>query len=66
MPHSEAQLKAIHKYDTKAYDRVVFRVKKGTKAQIDAFAKARGKSLSRFINDAVEEKIQREGTTERG
>jgi uncharacterized protein (DUF1778 family) len=61
MPRTEAQLRAVHKYDAKAYDRVVFRVKKGNKADIDAFAKSKGKSLSGFINEAIHEKIAREG-----
>jgi len=66
MPRSESQLKAIHKYDAKAYDRVVFRVKKGEKADIEAFAKSCGKSLSGFINEAIDEKMHCKGATERG
>ncbi len=54
MPYSEAQKEATARYNKKAYDRINVVVPKGKRALIADFAKKRGKSLNRFINDAIE------------
>ncbi len=54
MPYSEAQKEATARYNKKAYDRINVVVPKGKRALIADFAKKQGKSLNRFINDAIE------------
>ena len=54
MPYSEAQKEATARYNKKAYDRINVIVPKGKRALIAEFAKKQGKSLNRFINDAIE------------
>lgn len=57
MPRSESMDRAIKKYEQEKVDRVVFRVPKGMKEQIQAHAKKQGESLSAFLNRAVQETI---------
>lgn len=47
-------------YNKKTYDQVNFRVKKGFKADIKAYANSSGSSLNQWILDAVMEKMQRQ------
>ena len=56
---SEAQKKAVAKYNAANYDRVELRVEKGKKDEIKAFAESRGESLNGFINRAIDEAMQR-------
>lgn len=60
MAVSEAQRRAVAKYNAANYDRIELRVEKGRKEQIQAAAEARGESVNGFINrlisDALEEK----------
>ena len=60
MPRSESMDRAIKKYEQEKVDRVVFRVPKGTKEQIQAHAELQGESLSGFLNRAVQETIDRD------
>lgn len=60
MPRSEAMDKAIKKYEQEKVDRVIFRVPKGLKEQIQEHAGQRGESLSAFLNRAVQETIERD------
>lgn len=60
MPRSEALDKAIKKYEQEKVDRVIFRVPKGVKEQIQRHAEGRGESLSAFLNRAVQETIERD------
>ena len=60
MPRSDAMDRAIKKYEQEKVDRVIFRVPKGVKEQIQAHAEARGESLSGFLNRAVQETIERD------
>ncbi len=53
---TEAQRKAIYKYDDK-FERVNCRLKKGTKERIE---KAGYKSINTFIVSAVMEKLEKE------
>lgn len=54
MAYSEAQKEATARYNKKAYDRINVVVPKGHRQKIANFAKAQGKSLNRFICDAIE------------
>ena len=58
---SEAQKKAVAKYNAKSYDRIELKVPKGKKQIIKDFADSRGKSLNGFVNEAIDEKMSREG-----
>lgn len=60
MPRSESMDRAIKKYEQEKVDRVVFRVPKGMKEQIQAHAEKQGESLSAFLNRAVQETIERD------
>jgi len=48
------------RYNAKAYDEIKVRVPKGQKNLIQAHAEAQGKSVNGFINEAIEEKIERD------
>ena len=52
--YSDAQKEATARYNKKAYDRIDVVVPKGQREIIKAFAANQGKSLNRFICDAIE------------
>ena len=52
--YSDAQKEATARYNKKAYDRIDIIVKKGQRKIIKDFAASQGKSLNRFICDAIE------------
>ena len=54
MKYSDAQKEATARYNKKAYDRIDVIVKKGQRQIIKDFAASQGKSLNRFICDAIE------------
>lgn len=56
---SQAQRKATDKYLEK-FDEMRVRVPKGKKGIVQAHAAATGKSLNTFINDAIDEKMERD------
>ena len=58
MKYSDAQKEATARYNKKAYDRIDVVVKKGQREVIKAFAAKQGKSLNRFICDAIEYQMQ--------
>lgn len=58
MKYSDAQKEATARYNKKAYDRINIIVKKGQRQVIKDFAASQGKSLNRFILDAVEKEMQ--------
>ena len=60
MPRSESMDRAIKKYEQEKVDRVVFRVPKGMKEQIQEHAEKQGESLSGFLNRAVQETMERD------
>ena len=64
MAYSEAQKEATARYNKKAYDRIEIKVKKGRKDEVFAYAASQGKSLNRFILDAVEAEMNRIKETE--
>lgn len=55
--YSEAKLKAVEKYNSKAYDRLTFRVKKEDTENIKAAAAAAGETLNSFIYNAVRQRM---------
>jgi predicted HicB family RNase H-like nuclease len=61
MPVSKAQVKAQTKWETKVYDKVLLRLKKGEREKIISSAELQGKSLNGYITEAINEKIEREG-----
>lgn len=60
MPRSDAMDRAIKKYEQEKVDRVIFRVPKGMKEQMQAHAEARGESLAGFLNRAAQETMERD------
>ncbi len=57
---SDAQRRAVAKYNSANYDRILLRVEKGEKELIKAHADAHGESLNGFINRAIGETIERD------
>ncbi len=64
MKYSDAQKEATARYNRKAYDRINVIVRKGEREKIKLFAAGQGKSLNRFICDAIAEKMNAEEETE--
>ena len=54
MAYSEAQKEATARYNKKVYDRINLVVPKGNRQLIADYAKSQGKSLNRFICDAID------------
>ena len=64
MPVSKKQQACVNRYNSKAYDRINVIVKKGQRQVIKDFAASQGKSLNRFICDAIEYQMNKEKETE--
>ena len=60
MPVSKAQQRAVSKYMKENYDVYQIRMPKGQKEVIKAHAEACGQSVNGFINEAIEEKMERD------
>ena len=60
----DSQKEATARYNKKAYDRINIIVKKGQREIIKEFAAKQGKSLNRFVLDAVEAEMNRNKETE--
>ncbi len=64
MAMSEAKKKANKRWNDEnlkaKYDRIQLVVPKGKKADISDFATSKGKSLNGFVNEAIDEKMERE------
>lgn len=58
-PASKAQQKAVAKYMKNNYDVFQIRMPKGKKERIKTAAEGQGKSVNGFINEAIDEKIDR-------
>ena len=54
MVYSDAQKEATARYNKKAYDFISVVVPKGKRKQISDYAASQGKSMNRFINDAID------------
>ena len=62
---SEAQKKAVAKYNSANYEQILVRVAKGEKEKMTAHAEAQGESLNAFINRAIVDTMERDkGDTE--
>ena len=59
LKYSDAQKEATARYNKKAYDRIDVVVKKGQRQVIKDFAASQGKSLNRFICDAIEAEMNK-------
>ena len=60
MPVSRPQQEATARYEAKVYDKVLVRLPKGHKAEIQAHAEARGESVNGFIGRAIDETMERD------
>ena len=60
----DSQKEATARYNKKAYDRINVIVKKGQRQVIKDFAASQGKSLNRFICDAIEYQMNQEQENE--
>ena len=60
MAVSKAQQKAVSKYMKENYDIYQIRMPKGKKETIKAHAEAHGQSVNGFINEAIDEKMERD------
>ncbi len=60
MSISEAQMRAVAKYNKANYDEIKIRVRKGYKDDWKSAAEKSDKSLAQLIVDAVTEYIERE------
>ena len=58
MPSSDAQKRAIKKYDHEKIDRIPMRVPKGKKEVIQEHAAQYGESVNAFLNRAVDETME--------
>lgn len=60
MPRSESMDRAIKKYEQEKVERIIFRVPKGMKEQIQAHADTQGESVAAFLNRAALETMERD------
>ena len=63
MPKTEKdfdQMKYQNEYNKQNYDRIEFITPKGRKAVIKEAAKAAGQSVSEYINQAINERMEKE------
>ena len=60
----DSQKEATARYNKKEYDRIDVIVPKGKRQVIKDFAASQGKSLNRFICDAIEYQMNLENKTE--
>ncbi len=58
MAISEAQKRAVAKYNAKAYDRIELKVLKGQKEVLQSIAKEQGASLNGYTKQALKAKIK--------
>ena len=56
----DGQRVTLEEYRKTKYEDLRVRVPKGRKEEIKAFVETTGKSLNSFINEAIDEKIERE------
>jgi len=60
MPISKARQKANRKWNDNNLDRVYITVKKGQKKIIEEIAKQNNQSMNAYINQAINEKMERD------
>lgn len=59
--NSKARIEANKRYNDKAYDRIAVVVPKGRKEIIKQAAKRAGQSVNAYVQQAINERLQREG-----
>ena len=59
MALTDAQKRAVAKYNERAYDRIEVKVYKGQKDKIKAHAESKGMSLNAYINDLIEKDMNK-------
>ena len=64
MAISDAQRRAVAKYNAENYDRIELRVNKGKKQTIKEIAASQNMSLNEYVNAAIDEKIARDKAQE--
>lgn len=57
MAYSDAQKETTARYNKKAYDFISVVVPKGKRKRIAEYAASQGKSMNRFINDAIDAQL---------
>ncbi len=57
MAYSEAQKKAVKKYNEKSYDEIKVRVKKGNKEIIQEYAQSNHETVNSMINRLLENEV---------
>ena len=60
MAISEAQRKAVAKYNAANYDRIELRIEKGQKQALKEHAESRGEPLYGFVHRAIREAVARD------
>lgn len=63
---SEAQKRAVAKYNAENYERLEIRVPKGDKARIQAHAEAMSESVNGFVGRAISETMDRDKAAGKG
>ena len=63
MPVSNAQKKATQKWESKAYDKVTYRLPKGMKNEIDKHIANSNESANGFVRRAIDEALERDKCT---
>ena len=58
-------IKYNNDYNREQYDRIALMVKKGRKAELQAYAASKNESLNAFINRAIDEAIKREFSSDK-
>lgn len=57
---TELKKRNQYEYDKRAYDHIHLQVPKGKKETIASHAQKQGKSLNGYINEAIDEKMERD------
>ena len=61
---SDAQRKAVAKYNAANYERIELRVSKGSKDRITSHAEKHGESVNAFINRAIAQTMETDEQTD--
>lgn len=59
MATTKAGQAAVQRYEAKAYDKILVRVPKGRRDEIQAAAEAAGQSVNAYIIEAIDRRMER-------
>lgn len=59
MATTKAAQAAVKRYEAKAYDKILVRVPKGRRDEIQAAAEAAGQSVNAYIIEAIDRRMER-------